>query len=156
MDARTPLRPFVQLSDWRMLPVATVGSALVALVGYLVLASPVPGLAAAVSTLAGFLAVLGGVLHRWPVERKITVNRQAEVVLYRLAVTLVIYFAIGFLVLWGLNQISPEQARVPLAWDAPMSRAWQTAFLQRVGFWPFYMLVLLGCHLPIPTPPGAC
>lgn len=135
---------------------AATGSALVGLVSYLALASLVPGLALFLASLGLFAGLLGAVLSRWPAERKITVERQAEVVGYRLFVTLLVYFAVGFAVLWGLNQLSPEQARVPLAWDAPMTQPWASSFVRRVSFWPFYALVMIGCHGWLPTPPGAC
>jgi len=156
VDARSLLQPFVRLSDWRGLGLFTAGSALVGFVVYLLTASSVPALALFVASLGGFLAILGAVLSVWPAERKITVNRQAEVVGSRLALVLVVYLGLGFAILWGLNQISPTEARVPLAWDAPMTQFWRSTFLRRVGFWPFYALVLLGCHLGLPTPGGAC
>lgn len=156
VDARTPLRPFVQLSAWPRLALAGAASGVLAIVAYVALAGFTPGLALLLSTAAAFFALLAAVLRRWPVEHKITVNRQAEVVGYRLGLTLLIHYGVGLAVLWGLNGISPEQVRVPIAWDAPFTRPWQAAFLRRVSFWPFYALVLVGCHLPFPTPPGAC
>lgn len=135
---------------------AAAGAAVFALVSYLALAAFTPGLALLLASLALFLALLGAILSRWPAERKITLERQIEVVGYRLLITLFVYYALGFALLWGLNQISPEQARVPLAWDAPMTQPWAASFVRRVSFWPFYALVLVGCHGALPTPPGAC
>lgn len=135
---------------------AAAGSAVFALVSYLALASHVPGLALLLASLGLFAALLGAVLSRWPAERKITLERQIEVVGYRLILTLVVYYAVGLAVLWGLNHLSPAQARVPIAWDAPMMRPWEATFMRRVTFWPFYALVLVGCHGWLPTPPGAC
>jgi hypothetical protein len=156
VDARTPLQPFVWLSSWGGLRFAVPAAALLALVAYVGLAGRAPGVALLVATVFGFTAVLGSVLSASPVERKITVERQAEVVAYRLLVALVVYFGVGFLVLWGLNSLSPEQARVPIAWEGSMFRPWENPFFRRVTFWPFYALVLVGCQGLLPTPPGAC
>lgn len=156
MDARTPLRPFVWLSAWERLRPAVALAALVGLVAYLALAGSAPGAALLFASASGFLAVLGLVLSAWPADRKITVKRQAEVVGYRLLATLILYFGVGFLVLWGLNSLSPEQARVPIAWEGSALQPWANPFFRRVTFWPFYALVLVGCQGVLPTPPGAC
>lgn len=156
MDARTPLRPFVWLSSWERLGPAVLVTALVGLLAYLVLAGRSPGAALLIASAAGFAATLGAVLHTWPAERKITLERQAEVVLYRLFGALIVYFLVGFVLLWALNSLSPEQARVPIAWEGSLLRPWENPFFRRVTFWPFYALVLVGCQGVLPTPPGAC
>lgn len=156
MDVRAVLQVFVRLSSWPRLGFAAAVSALVSVLAYLALASVLPGVSLLLASFAMFLAFLGFALSVWPVERKITLSRQAEVVGYRLALVLVVYFAVGGLLLWSLNAMTPENLRVPIAWDAPMVRPWEATFLRRVTFWPFYALVLVGCQSPLPVPPGAC
>lgn len=156
MDARAPLRPFVWLSAWDGLRIAVATSALVGLLAYLGLASRAPGAALLIASGAWFAATLGAVLALWPAERKITVQRQAEVVGYRLGLTLLVYFLVGFALLWALNSLAPSQARVPIAWEGSFLRPWENPFFRRVTFWPFYALVLVGCQGILPTPPGAC
>lgn len=156
VDARALLRPLVALSDWRWLQAAASLAGLLAVLSYVFLAPRTPGVALLASSALAFVAVLGGILAVWPVEEKITLERQLEVTGTRLLLIVVVWFGLGFALLWGLNQISPEGIRVPVAWDAPFLRPWENSFFRRVTFWPFYVLVLLGCRGGLPTPPGAC
>jgi hypothetical protein len=156
VDARAALQPVVWLSSWEWLGPATAGAALAGLLGYLGLAGSAPGLALLVATVSWLAAMLGLVLLVSPAERKITFERQLEVVGARVVAAVLIYFGVGFLALYGLNALAPEQARVPIAWGGPLLQPWENPFFRRVTFWPFYALVLLGCQNLVPTPPGAC
>lgn len=113
---------------------------------YVSLAGSFPGMALLASSIVGLLGVVLGVLAAWPVERKVTLQRQAEVVGYRLLLAIGVYVVVGVGALWGLNMVM--EAQVPLDWPG--------GFARRVPFWPFYALVLVGCSFLLPTPPGAC
>lgn len=156
MDAHAALQTLVRLSSWERLPLASAGAGLASVLAYLGLVGLAAPLALALSSLLGLSALLGAVLALWPVESKITLERQAEVVGARVSVALVVYFAVGFGVLSLLNGTTPDTVRVPVAWEGPFLQPWRNPFFRRVTFWPFYALVLLGCQGVGPTPPGAC
>lgn len=156
VDARSVLQPFVFLSSWTRLRLASGVVALLGLLSYVALASRAPGAALLVASFLLFLAVLGGVLTVLPADRKITFERQLEVVAYRLGTAILVYFVIGYALLWTLNTLAPVDAQVPIAWDGPFLRPWENTFFRRVTFWPFYVLLILGCQALLPTPPGAC
>lgn len=126
---------------------AAFGVALAIVPGaYVALASSNPGAALLVASLAGFASAVLGTLIAWPAERKITWQRQAEVLGYRLGVALGVYVGLGVLLLFLANTFTPQE--VPLSWPGQ--------FLRRVPFWPFYSLVILGCRTFLPAPPDAC
>lgn len=113
---------------------------------YAALASSKPGVALILASVSGLAAFLFGTLLVWPVERKITWQRQAEVLGYRVLAALAAYVLVGFVSLWAFNTFT--ERIVPLAWPSD--------FLRRVPFWPFYSLVILSCQGLLPAPPNAC
>lgn len=124
-----------------------LGVALVALpIVYAVLASGSPGAALISTSAVGLVAVGVATFLVWPMERKITWQRQVEVLGYRLLAALAAYLVAGFVILFLLNTVTDRV--VPLDWP--------TGFMRRLPFWPFYTLVVLGCQGILPTPPGAC
>lgn len=156
MSLKGALHTLVDWGSFEQMEWVALGGLLASILAYLALASGSPGLALLTGSAFGFAAVLAAVVKVWPPDRKITVERQLEVIGYRLAAVLVVYYVVGFATLWGLNQISAETTRVPLAWEGPLLQPWANPFFRRVTFWPFYALVLVGCQGVGPTPPGAC
>lgn len=137
---------------WRFLQtgqglgVLGVVSFFLVVVVYAGLASRFPGVGLLATSLLTFAAVLVGTFAAWPVEKKITLQRQAEVVTYRVLVALAAYLAVGIALLWLVNRFTGYV--IPLDWPGN--------FLTRVPFWPFYALVTVGCQLFLPVPPDAC
>lgn len=113
---------------------------------YAALAAGSPGIALLVTSAMGLVAVTLLTFFAWPMERKITWQRQAEVAAYRLGAALGTYVGLGVTVLFLVNTFTAQQ--VPLAWPGE--------FLRRVPFWPFYGLVILACRTFLPAPPDAC
>lgn len=140
-------------TDWKALVANRSASGVGTLVAlacvpilYASLASASPAVALITSSLSGLLATMLAATYAWPMERKITWQRQLEVFSYRLGVGLVVYAILGFALLFAVNQFSPRQ--VPLEWPV--------GYRRRLPFWPFYVLTVLSCWTPLPTPPGAC
>lgn len=134
------------LTDPRLIPPAFVVALGLSLLAYLALASLAPSAALLACSLLAIAGALFGTLWIWPMERKITWQRQMEVLGYRLLAAVLTYGIIGYGTLFAINTFSPQI--VPL--DTP------NEMLRRLPFWPFYALVVLGCQTPIPAPGGAC
>lgn len=134
------------LVDQRWLATAAGVAGVGAPLAYAALALVAPGLALLLASLLALVATGAGVLLAWPVERKITWQRQAEVLGYRVALALAIYVGLGFLVITLANLVTGLQ--IPTNWPGD--------FLRRVPFWPFYGLIVVACHTVLPAPPDAC
>lgn len=113
---------------------------------YVALATSVPALALFVSSLTMLAAFVLGTLLLWPMEKKITMQRQLEVFGYRAGVGTIVYMGLGYGLLRLLNALAAKQ--IPL--DPP------PVLIRRLPFWPFYAFTLLGCQGFLPAPPGAC
>ncbi len=127
------------------LATAALVAFLLAVLSYAALAVVSPGAGLFATSLLVLAGVLFSTFAAWPVERKITLQRQAEVIGYRVLAALGVYIGLGFAILFTLNTFTDYV--VPLDWPS--------AFLLRVPFWPFYSLVTLGCYTFLPAPVDA-
>ncbi len=131
------------LEHWEL--VAMVGGLVLSPLLYAAFARLLPALALFLSSLALLTGLVFMVVLAWPVGRKITWQRRAEVWAYRAGLGLVTYLLVGVGAVLLLNVLSPRT--VPLEWP-------QAA--RYVPFWPFYLWFVVGCEGigPCPPPPG--
>lgn len=125
---------------------AAVAGVVLGFIAYVGLASGSPGAALITTSLLVFAAALFATLIAWPMELKITWQRQLELLGYRTLAALAAYAVLGLTILFSINTLTDRV--VPIDEQGHLFR--------RLPFWPFYALAVLSCRSPLPAPPGAC